>query len=263
MNSKTVRLFAPWIGALLTLSSFSAEAGTRRKPRPKPSPSPTVTSSPTPTPTPTLSPTPSPTSSPNWSRLGMSASDWDFIYNGYGWITFDPNQGIIMQPATTTSPSVTHAALILSHDYNVNPIKDFEISIVVSTEQQLRTPTPNAWEVFWLFFNYTSDSTTSDGNKKTNYFIFKPNGIELGKAYDSIGQTYLVTETSPTNQIGTISTIRLRKQGQNLTISINGNQVIQYQGTSDPNILYDQPGTFGLYTEDARVHIYSVDVAPL
>jgi hypothetical protein len=185
------------------------------------------------------------------------------IYNGYGQVTFDATQGIVMQPETTTSPSVTHAALVLSNAYSQTPIKNFEVSVVVATEQQLRSPTPNAWEVFWLFFNYTSDSTTSDGHKQTNYFVFKPNGIELGTAFDSIGQNYLVTETSPKHTIGTLSTIKVRKVGQQLGVWINGVQVINYLGTVFPQALYDVPGTFGLYTEDARVHVYSVSVTPL
>ncbi len=225
-------------------------------------------SSPSPSPSPSPLPVPTPSGSPGLptpvpTKLGTSSTDWSVVYNGYGKVTFDPTQGIIMQPETTTSSSITHAALILSNAYLQTPIQNFEISVIVATDQQLRTPNPNPWEVFWLFFNYTSDSTTSDGHKKTNYFVFKPNGIELGTAFDEIGQNYLVTETYPANSIGTLSTITVRKLGQQLWVWINGNLVIQYQGSLFPQALYDLPGTFGLYTEDARVHIYSAAVTPL
>ena len=167
-----------------------------------------------------------------------------------------------MQPETTTSPSVTHAALALSNQYISNPVTDFVATVVVSTEQQLRTPPANSWEVFWFFFNYTSDSMTSDGNKNTNYFVLKTNGIELGKAFSSIGQTYLSTLTSPLNTIGQIYTLTFNKLGQHLVVLLDGVKVLDYTGTADPNTLINTPGTFGIYTEDARVHIYSVNVIP-
>ncbi len=212
-------------------------------------------------PSPSPSPTPSTTSSP--TRLGTTAADWDIVYRGYGSVSFDATQGIILQPAVPESSDISHASLMLSHAYSQSPIKDFEISVVVMTEQQLRSPNPNPWEVFWLFFNYTSDSTTTDGHKKTNYFLLRTNGVELGKAFDLMGQTYLVTDHTAFNQIGTLYNIRVRKVGQKLSVFLNGTQIVDYMGTSDPDTLYDFPGTIGLYTESARVHIYSVDVTPL
>ncbi len=224
-----------------------------------PSPSPVASPSPLPSPLPSITPSPSPVP----TSLGTSASDWDMIYNGYGSVTFDPVQGIIMQPETSTTPSATEACLVLSHAYSQNPIQNFTVSVVVATEQQLRTPTPNPWEVFWLFFNYRSGSATPDGLKETNFFEFKTNGIELGTAFNSIGETYLATASSPVNLIGSISTIQLTKVGQQVSVMINGIQVVNYTGTAATHLLYDVPGTIGLYTEDARVHIYSVEVTPL
>ncbi len=188
----------------------------------------------------------------------MTAEDWDVVSNGFGSVSFDPVTGIILEPKAATDPAETHASLLLSKFTEQSPLANFKITIKASTDQQLRTPAPNPWECFWIFFNYT---TGSNGKKVTNYFAFKTNGIELGTAYDEAGQTFLATSGTPTLQIGVSNEMSLTKQGQQLQVSIDGKIVMTYDGSGLP--LIDTKGSIGLYTEDAKVHISSILIQPL
>lgn len=154
----------------------------------------------------------------------------------------------------STQPNETHAALALA---NQPILKDFVIRVRYRNEQQLRTPTPNGWESFWIFTNYTVDSVTK--KKKTNYIAFKPGGIELGTAFDELGQTFLYTNNavaarSPVGQ--TFETV-ITKVGQHIEATMGGVRVMTFDGAKD-RTLYDVAGQVGMYTEDARVRVYSV-----
>ncbi|MBI3541005.1 MAG: hypothetical protein HY073_02570 [Deltaproteobacteria bacterium] len=202
--------------------------------------------------------------SPPWT-LTTTAADWDVVYDGYGSVVFDVSNGITMQPQAVSDPSNTSAALVLAKKTEASqtgscPLQNFRLTIQGTTQQQLRTPTPNAWEVLWLFFNYNPVGAY----KQTNYFSFKPSGVELGRAYDNVGQTYLLTKSTPAMTIGQTYTYIIDKQGQNLKAWIDGVQVMDYP--NDPlsmDALYDVPGSIGLYTEDSKVNIKSITVEPL
>lgn len=190
----------------------------------------------------------------------MTAEYWDVIYDGYGFVSFDAINGIILEPKAASSPGETHAALAISKLTQQSPLTNFKVTVKVTTEQQLRTPTPNGWECFWIFFNYTIGT---NGKKITNYFTLKTNGIELGTAYDEVGQTFLVTESTPQLQIGVANEITLIKQGQQLQVTIDGKIILTYDGVTMPTPLIDTAGSIGLYTEDARVKIHSVNIEAL
>lgn len=176
--------------------------------------------------------------------------DWDVPYNGYGAVLFDDaTKEIILKPKAAASPDETHAALTLLKYTEQYPSSNFKATVDLTTLRQLRTPTPNPWECFWIFFNYT---IASDGKKETNYFILKPNGIQLGTAYGEKGENFLATSSSPTLKIGIPNQIVITKQGQHLTILIDGKLVLEYDGTNGLKPLYDVPGYFGLYIEDAE-----------
>jgi hypothetical protein len=222
---------------------------------PSPSPSPSPTPAPTPTPTPT--PTPPPTST---SNIPMTSLEWRTEYDGYGFVNYDStNQSVVFAPMASTRADETHATLLLSKRHLTTPLKNFRMTIVATTEQQLRTPTPNAWECFWIFYNYVYDA---NGKKITNYFTMKPNGIELGRAHDELGQNFLATATSPLLQIGLSNTYVIEKIGGKLTVTIDGRSVMNYDSATGPYPLYDFAGTIGLYSEDARVRVHSVIVEP-
>lgn len=192
--------------------------------------------------------------SPVSISLPPELKSWDVIYNGFGNVSFDA-EGILMEPLAASAASETHASLLLSTLTENCPIQDFILDVHANTEQQLRqTDSPNAWEVFWIFFNYRN----TPSGKETNYFILKPNGIELGKAFEEIGQTFIYTHTSPTLNIGENYHYKIEKRGNELWIYINDEMVLNYKGNQTNDSIYLHPGSIGLYTEDARVRVSSV-----
>ncbi len=203
----------------------------------------------------TMPPPPPPPPPPTTTGvIPLSADKWTTVYNGYGSVTYDATNGIVLSPKVSTAPSETHAALTLANNLQ---LRNFRLSITAITEQQLRVnSTPNAWETFWIFFNYTP---TSSG-KNTNYFLLKPNGVELGKAFDGIGQTFLYTgaASASSRAIGVSNRYDIEKIGNHVTVSINGQKVTDFTGA-----LHDVVGSIGLYSEDARVRITSVQATPL
>ena len=98
----------------------------------------------------------------------ISSRDWSTAYDGYGEVVYNGEKGVLMQPKTSTTSSETHAALVLT---NLSNFTSFKLTCMANTIKQLRENSPpNAWEVFWLFFNYVP---TSENEKNTNYFILK------------------------------------------------------------------------------------------
>ena len=174
--------------------------------------------------------------------------DWTTIYNGYGYVQWGQG-GVTFQPKTSIASDETHAVMILK---NNTSLKDFTVKYKAKTNMQLRLNNPpNAWECFWFVFNYLP---TPDGFKTANYVVLKPNGVELGTMDSSVGQKFLYTGGTPKLTIGNFNTYELTKVGKNLKLVIDGatifNQV--FDG------LYDQAGTFGLYSEDAACTVESV-----
>ncbi|HLD43900.1 MAG TPA: hypothetical protein VJC18_00575, partial [bacterium] len=132
--------------------------------------------------------------------------------------------------------------------------------LTVTTEQQLRTDTePYPWEVFWVFFNYDSEDHQ---NIRTNYFIFKTNGIELGRFESPDQQTFLATDDEPLVVVGTPNEWVLEKTGQLLSITIDGVLVMTYNGGVENEALFDHAGSIGLYTEDAQAHVTAIEIQP-
>lgn len=191
--------------------------------------------------------------------ITLDPDDWTIVYTGYGTVDLNDPDGFFLEPMAATGPSETHAALLLSDEIAGCTFQDFRLTVHATTEAQLRTPLPNPWEVFWIFFNY---QTTTSG-KETNYFILKTNGIELGQAYDSVGQNFLFTASAPTLSVGEEYEYVLEKIGAELTVAIDGVTVLSYGSDPTDDPLYDQAGQIGLYTEDARVRIHSVSLEEL
>lgn len=192
---------------------------------------------------------------PGGSKLqavSLGADAWTTAYDGYGSVTYSTRYGITLEPQAATDPSITHAALTLA---NLPLTKNFRLSVTANTTNQLRLGSPpNFWEVFWLFFNYNS----TDTGKSTNYFLLKPTGAELGTAFEGISQTFLQTGPSTATAIGVSNKFDVEKIDNHVTVSINGQKVIDFTGA-----VVDVPGSIGLYTEDARVQITSVSFLAL
>ena len=200
----------------------------------------------------------------------MLASDslypWQTVYDGFGQILFEPGGGIVLVPKSAGSPDLTHAALLLGREPRYPLSRDLRVTVVVTNESQLRSGSPpNPWECFWLFFNSKFDDS---GHIRANYFIFKTNGVELGRAFDHVQQAFLATRETPRMSLGERNTIQLTKIGQRVEVKIDGNPALEY--VADPAVgltssqgLFDESGSIGLYTEDARVRVHSVEVERL
>ena len=185
------------------------------------------------------------------SQLYLDASTWNTIYEGFGHVEFSKGS-ITLEPKAANQKDETHAALILNRDSQILGIKNFVLEVDASTLRQLRSPTPNAWECLWIFFNYQPNGPW----KETNYFTLKPNGTEIGHAYGEVEQDFLFTSENPMLKIGQTNHFRIEKYGTYFNVLINGNAL-----SLPPDLgalLYSHSGAFGFYTEDARVRIDAV-----
>lgn len=194
--------------------------------------------------------------------IGLTALDWDVVSDGEGSVTFDAD-GILMTPKVATTSGETHGAWLLAKTTEATPLQNFKATITYTTVSQLRTGTaPNPWEVFWLFFNYTTDS---NGKKQTNYVMIKTNGTEMDRAYDEADQEFLVTNSAPTLQIGSAHTMTVTKSGTHVTVLLDDQPAADFTSEASPSAkyIYDIPGAIGLYTEDAQVRVSSVKVESL
>lgn len=195
------------------------------------------------------------------SMIPLTANDWSVAYTGYGFVNFgSQNQFVRFAPQASVASHETHAGLLLAKKHLKTPIKNFRFSVTVTTEKQLRTPKPNAWECFWLFFNYASDL---HGKKVTNYFTLKPNGIELGHAYEELGQDFLATAAQPRLVIGAKNKIVIENKNGLLKAWVNDVQVLTFNSEQAKYPLYSNSGTIGLYSEDSQVKVESVDIVKL
>lgn len=182
-------------------------------------------------------------------NIKLDSADWQIISTGLGPTRFD---GLVLEPQAATVSTETHAPWLIS---TFIPPKDFRVRVRFINERQLRTGSvPNAWEVFWLFFNY---NIGADKNKVTNYFIVKPIGCELGTASGTIGQKMLWTSAVAQPVIGNILELDITKVGQNIVARLNG--VIVCDTTCDGSLL-DVPGSLGLYSEDCKVRVLEVNL---
>lgn len=190
----------------------------------------------------------------NSSSLSMAAADWQIESVGEGSVIFDAD-GILLIPKSAIVPGETHASLLLSIKTLSQPLQNFEMKVTVTNLEQLRVGSPNPWEFFWVFFNYTLDNS---GKKKTNYALVKPTGIEIGKAFNHDGQKFLLTQSTPSIQMGATYTLTIIKKGTRVTLLLDDKPAADYESTDAEKNIYDVPGAIGLYSEDARVRIRSV-----
>jgi len=186
-----------------------------------------------------------------WSPVEMTKEHWSTAYEGFGRVV--TKSSIQLQPRSIASDAGTHAALVLMK----NPIteKEFSLPIRYHNIKALRTPSANPWEVFWLFFNYQALA----GEKTTNYFIFKPNGVEIGKAWGKVNQEFLASAESPKLEMGKEYELILDRHENKVSAFINGNKVLEFSDR-EKSKLYHQAGQIGLYSEDSEVEISSVDI---
>jgi hypothetical protein len=186
---------------------------------------------------------------------------WVDNFNGFGSAGVKDdgtgsNKVFFMYPRTSTSPGETHASSVSS----TQKASDFELSVDAKTIQQLRQNSPpNSWEAATIFFRQTD---------KFHYyaFVLKTNGIEFDKkdcntCTDSVqGQQFLVTANSPTLKIGSWSNWKITAIGNHITITVDGNKVIDYiDQTMSPQL---SSGAVVMYNEDAYVSFDNVYITP-
>ncbi len=187
----------------------------------------------------------------SWKTINLNKNNWEVAYDGYGEVKFD--QGLKLMPKSAFEKDKTHAALVLTKEMISS--KKFAIRINYANEKQLRSPAANPWEVFWLFFNYKKGNKD---DKNTNYFIFKPNGTELGTASGQIEQSFLSSDETVKAKVGESYELKLFRFNDNVQAFINGKSVMSYKDGN--NKLINEDGQIGLYTEDAQVRIKKVEV---
>ena len=186
--------------------------------------------------------------------IALSSLYWTEAYDGYGKITF--SGGILhLEPRRARSPQSTHASLVLSKA--ILPSEKFDILIEYKNSEALRRESPNPWELLWVFFQY---QPAGGLEKTTNYVIAKTNGLEIGKAFGEIGQTFLKTDESSRAGFEKWHTLRIQRDGGNLRVQLDAHPPLLWKD-SDSTRLYNQQGGIGLYTEDARVSVRKVCVA--
>ncbi len=219
----------------------------------------TTTSAPAPTtvttvtqPAPTVAPSPTTTTTVTAPTISPTVSPWSgtTIFDGYGTVT-NSGGALYMSPQAATQPSETHAALVVSTQSVHQP---YQLSYTMNTTRQLRTgSTPNAWEVGWVVFGYTSEG-------KFKYLTMKPNGLELGESLLNLQQTFLYTSSDqfPINQSYNVV---LTAKNNVITATVNGKQYMQYTMSSKDALSLD--GRYGFYTEDASVQVSNIQMQQL
>jgi hypothetical protein len=194
---------------------------------------------------------------------GQTSSNgrWLDNFNGFGSAGVQDdgtgtNNVFFETPAVSTSTGQTHSTLVTSTQKWGN----LQLDVDVKTVHQLRqNSSPNPWEVAWIFFRQTDTF---------HYYAFlvKPNGIEFDKkdcntCTDPVqGQQFLVTASSPTLKIGGWSHWKITAIGNHITISVDGNKVIDYVDQTMSQQL--SSGAIAMYTEDANVNYDNVFITP-
>jgi hypothetical protein len=167
---------------------------------------------------------------------GELVGPWRVEWDGYGTIQIDM-ESVLLTPAAATGPSEAHSALIVTQDqYN-----DVSFTVRMKNEAQLRTPTPFAWEVGQVIWNYTH-------HDDAYYLSLKTNGVEFGELVPPDSYVALWTADTPAMKVGNWYDIRVEQLADTSSIWINGAHVLTFV---DPTPLPD--GLVGLYAGDASV----------
>lgn len=194
--------------------------------------------------------------------LPLDATYWEVVYDGDGSVEFQPG-GIFLRPRSPKDAQDTVAALVVSR---LSPRQDdFRLRVRYQVERQLRQnhgtneAGPRPWEVFWLFWGYREGH--SPAFKQTNYFILKPNGVELGRAFRKTEQTFLVTGPTPNLVFQHSHEIVLTRISSRISIEVDGQRALQFANRRWPQGVYRQNGKIGLYVEDAAAIVSGVWIA--
>lgn len=181
-------------------------------------------------------------------REGATCHGWTLQYTGFGSAatTDGSNPRITLAPMPSTRNLETHAGLVVRRGQ-----MPLDITVQMKTTHQLRQPNPNSWEVSWLLWDYIDD-------RHFYAVALKPNGWEVTKedpAYPG-DQRMLVTESSPSFPIGIDHHVRVRQEGNKFSVWVDGGRLMDFTDTERPYLA----GSVGLYTEDAVVEFFDLNV---
>ncbi|WP_374033951.1 LamG domain-containing protein [Bdellovibrio bacteriovorus] len=201
-----------------------------------------------------------PAKTPPTKVISLDAANFAVAYDGEGSVTFSSSE-IILAPKPATAANETHAALVFIKETVDTPVQDFELTVDLTTSQQLRQNTAaNDWEVFWLFFGYKGNIT----DKTTNYYISKPStGSELGLAHGEVGQKFLGTDSVSKTAVGGRHKFKFVRKGTSFSVYRDDQLFYSYTDGTFPSALYSGKGALGFYSEDAEVKIHSVQLKRL
>lgn len=184
----------------------------------------------------------------SWSPQPLSAANWNVAYTGYGQADF--TSGIHLSPKPSKRADETHAGLVL---LKTPPSSArYAVKLEYANVRPLREPASNPWETFWLFFDYKPDGA----NKRTNYIIHKPNGMELGRAWGSVDQDFIATSPKSKAKVGHTYEMMLIRDEKDIRVFIDGELSLKSNNVA----ALEKGGNLGLYTEDSHVWIKSFDL---
>ena len=171
-------------------------------------------------------------------------SDWMPVFTGYGATSIGGSGAslvVALQPARTTAPDISHAALVVSAGY----YGDFAATTRVRTVEQLRRGAAGRampWEVGWVVWHYTSD-------RRFYALTLEPTGWELSKedpAYRG-GERFLASGLLPAFPSGAAYSVGIVQVGDQITVAADGQVLTRFTDTQHPYL----SGAYGFYAEDA------------
>ncbi len=186
--------------------------------------------------------------------IELDQANWNMVYDGGGRVLFGKNS-VSLQSGTPRNDQEMTAALVVSRF--IPRESNYRLRIRFKVESQLRNGdspmgvAPRPWEVFWLFWDYHAGKVPT--LKETKYFILKPNGVELGRAFGETDQVFWATADAPKLELRKSHEIILMRLRNQVSIEVDGRPALYF---SDPS--HSPLGRLGLYVEDAAAVVQSM-----
>lgn len=183
---------------------------------------------------------------------------------GYWKIYWDAafqDRSIILSPKAATSkkttkgasgpmPTETYSGLVVSlKDY-----QNFNIRVRWKFKQLRQNLRPMNWECFWFIFGFKDLSKDGVWDKVMNCIVFKPKEIQLSIASKEVVEGFL--GNLPGDSAPDIEHVaEIKFQDGKLSVILNGKGACQDYVSPK----FYGAGKIGLYCEDARVEVLSVE----
>ena len=181
---------------------------------------------------------------------GSRHGPWRTVFTGFGTVTGDERRVTLAPKPPVPGSGHPHAGLVVTQ----NSYADLAITARLRTRQQLRSPSPNPWEVGWLVWRYT-------GPERFYALALKPNGWELTKQDPRYpgGQRFLATGATPVFPVGQWYEVSVVQLGRVIKVCADGRLLTSFTDHEQPYLA----GQVGLYTEDASADFADVQISSL